>query len=158
MPCAFVHRLAEDVLNLDWLRETLTLKVVRICQCESLMRWTCCPLMCCHYLCRKRVTLPENLVKGTNLARFNNEATLFIVRFRLTDFDLNFVVGFIVKTVGISYNQNFAHILQHCSIKLLVEEFSKREVTLTSFVMRIDELFGSDALLDFYLRCQQGLP
>ena len=158
MPCAFVHRLAEDVLNLDWLRETLTLKVVHICQCESLMRWTCCPLMCGHYLCRKRMTLPENLVKGTNFARFNNEATLFIVRFRLTDFDLNFVVGFIVKTVGISYNQNFAHILQHRSIKLLVEEFSKREVTLTSFVMRIDELFGSDALLDFYLRCQQGLP
>jgi len=114
--------------------------------------------MCGHYLCRKRVTLPENLVKGTNLARFYNETTLFVIRFRLTDFDLNFVVCFIVETVGISYNQNFAHILQHRSIKQLVEEFSKRKVTLTSFVMRIDELFGPDALLDFYLRCQQGLP
>lgn len=122
------------------------------------MRWACLLVKVGYYLRLKRVTLPENLVKRINLAWFNNEATLFIVGVYLWDFDLDPVVGFVVETVGVSYNQHFAHILQHRSIEQVIEEFSKGEVGLDKLaVVVVDELFISDAFLDFYLRYQQGL-
>jgi len=62
---------------------------------------------------------------------------------------LDSVVCFITETVWVSYNQDFAHIFQHRSIELLVKEFPKREIALTRFIVRIDELFRPDALLDF---------